>query len=123
MQKLMILFAGFLLAGNLAAQSANDQLIGLWTNEDQTHTIEFVQNGDTYEALIRKADEANLVGKKQITGLEKVGKDAFDKGTLYIIRKGRTAKCSVKMPDRDRLKLTASVGLFSKSQTFFRVEQ
>ncbi|MCB0631662.1 MAG: DUF2147 domain-containing protein [Saprospiraceae bacterium] len=122
MHRLIILLTGLLLAGTLSGQTATKEISGQWVNEDQTRVIEFVRNGDAYDAIIRKADAPQLVDKKQISGLEETKDAVFSNGTLYIIQKGRTAKCSARLINDNKLKLTASIGLLSRSQTWTRLE-
>lgn len=122
MFSLIILLSGLLLSGNLTDLSTDSGLIGQWTNGDHTRVIEFVENASTYDGIIRKADDPALLGKKQITGLKQKHEKLFDKGTLHIFRKNKTAKCSARLIDENSLQLTVSIGLFSKSDVWTRVE-
>lgn len=107
---------GLLFSLNIFAQTTHDKILGKWTNEENTRVIEFVKNGDTYDAIIRKAEDNSMVGKKQITDLKATGTTSFSDGTLHIIKKGKTAKCTASLSGDTRLELKASYGLLSKSQ-------
>lgn len=121
MQTISSILAGFLLILHLLTQSGSDPLTGKWTSDDKSRVIEFVKNGNAYDALIREADDKTLVGKKQIAGLITKDGKSFKNGTLFLIKKGKTAKCSARMLDGHTLELTGSVGLLSKSETWIKL--
>ena len=121
MQKLIILFVGLLLCAGINAQENNDKILGTWINEDRTRIIEFVKNGSRYDAIIRKAEDPKLHGKKQISGLQKSGSDTFKNGTIHLIKQGKTAKCSARLIGEDRIQLNASYGMMSRTQIWTRL--
>lgn len=121
MQFILILFSTILLTVQSPSQPSHDKILGTWGSEEQSRTIEFIRNGDTYDAIIRSAGDAGLVGQKQITGLKAGGENAFKNGTLHIIKKQRTAGCSARLVDDQTLELKASLGFLSKSQTWTRL--
>lgn len=98
-----------------------DVIKGKWTNEDKSRVIEFVQNGNTYEAIIRYDEDKSLVGQKQISGLQISGENTFKNGTVHIIKKGKSAKCTAKILSNNKLELRASNGLISKSQIWTKL--
>ena len=69
-----------------------------------------------YEAVIIKAEDSDLVGKKQITELQIKEDNFYDNGVLHIIQKNRTASCSVKILGSEVIELKASIGMFSRKQ-------
>lgn len=118
MQKLILFTIGFLMHFSVHTYAqTNDKILGKWTNEERTRVIEFVKNGNTYEALIRSAEDPSLIGKKQITGLKNKGNEYYG-GTLHIFQKDKKLKCSASISSDNHLKLTASYGLISKTQTW-----
>lgn len=118
MEKVVLIICSLLVSLNIFAQTHHDQILGKWTNEDQTRIIEFVKNGETYDAIIRKATDNSLVGKKQITGLKPSSKQAFINGTVHLIKRGKTAKCSAELSGNNKLYLKANLGITSKTQTW-----
>ena len=122
MQKLFLFTIGILL--NFYSYSyaqTNEKILGKWTNADQSRIIEFVKNGNTYDAIIRKTDEASLIGKKQITGLKASGKNAFNKGTLHIFKKNKEADVSAGLLSDKKLELKASIGFMSKKEIWTKL--
>lgn len=122
MQRVVSILTVVLLGLHVFAQAVNDKILGRWINEDQTRVIEFVRNGNNYDAIIRKADDKSLIGKKQITGLQSSGVTSFINGTIHIIKKGKTAKCTATLSADGKLYIEASYGMMSRSQTWTRVE-
>lgn len=116
---LLLLFAGF--TQEVKAQTASaDTLLGKWTNEDRTRIIEFVKNGNTYEAIIRQAPDQDLVGKKQITKL--VFNNGIYKGELYLPKRGKNLSCTLRITQTGNLELAAKAGFVSRSQVWSRVK-
>lgn len=112
----------FILLGmNMKAQTSEDKLLGKWTNEEKTRVVEFVKNGNYYDAIIRKSEDASLIGKKQIGGLKPSGKSNYTNGTVYIIKKGKTASCSAQILKDGLLSIKASYGMISKTQVWTRL--
>ncbi|MEO7979116.1 DUF2147 domain-containing protein [Flavobacterium sp.] len=121
MQKIILITAGLLFSLNIFAQTTNDKILGKWTNEDKTRIIEFVKSGDAYDAIIRKAEDNGLVGKKQITDLKASGTASFVDGKLHIIKKGKTAECTASLSGDAKLIIKASYGMMSKSLTWTKL--
>lgn len=105
---------------SMKAQTSEDKILGKWTNEDKTRVIEFVKNGTSYDAIIRKAENGGVIGKKQISGLKPSGENNYENGTVYII-KSRTASCSAQITKDDLLNIKASYGMMSKTQVWTRL--
>ncbi|MEP2276351.1 MAG: DUF2147 domain-containing protein [Reichenbachiella sp.] len=122
MQRLILLVAGVLLGINAYAQTTEDKILGKWTNPDKSRVIEFVKNGDNYEAIIRESDEASFVGKKQITNLSFEKDGAYEDGTVHILQRNKTADCTTHLLSIDELELKVSFGLMSKSVIWTRVD-
>lgn len=114
---LLFMFLGM----NVKAQVSQDKIIGKWTNEEKTRVIEFVKNGNYYDAIIRKAEDDSVIGKKQISGLKPAGNGSYTNGTVYIIKKGKTASCSAQITKDDLLNIKASYGMMSKTQVWTRL--
>ncbi|MDF2551059.1 MAG: hypothetical protein K0R77_334 [Chryseobacterium sp.] len=121
MQKIILMVTGLLFSLNIFAQTTHDKILGKWTNEDKTRIIEFVKSGDAYDAIIRKAEDNSIVGKKQITALKATGTTSFADGTLHIIKKGKTAKCTASLSGDTMLYIKASHGMMSKTLTWTKL--
>lgn len=121
MQRIILIITCLTLNLSLFAQSDNNPILGKWTNEDKTRVIEFVENGTTYDAIIREAEDKSLLGKKQISGLKSTDGVNFLNGTLYIIKRGKSSKCSAKLLGSDQLQLKASYAGISKTQTWTKL--
>ncbi|AWH86361.1 hypothetical protein HYN59_15140 [Flavobacterium album] len=99
----------------------DNDLSGKWINEDKTRVLEFTQNSGIYEAIILKAEDNSLIGKKQITGLKKVGTSY--KGTLHVIKKNKEMDCTVTIKNTNTIEIKGSYGPVSKSQKWHRQKQ
>lgn len=112
-----------LLTGAAYAQTATtaDGIVGKWTNEDKTRILEFVKNGTTYEAVIVQAPDQQMVGKKQITGLQYA--NGSYTGSVYLPKKNKTLPCTIKLKNATTLELSAKAGFMSKTQTWTRIAQ
>lgn len=104
------------------SQDVKDPIIGKWTDDVHDRTIEFVQQGDHFNAVIRSAKDESLIGKTQISGLQKNGSNTYKNGTIYIIKQGKTASCTTKLKNSNQLEITGKMGFFSKSQIWTRAQ-
>lgn len=120
MKRLVFALATLLISVGAFSQSVADEILGKWTNQDQTRIIEFVKNGSTYDAVVRKAENTEVVDKKQITGLTANGKKNYKNGVIHILQKGKTVNCKAELIDEDKLEIKASKGMISKSQVWTR---
>lgn len=123
MKKILFILGLLIIGMNAFAQSSPDKILGKWMSKDKTRVIEFVINGTTYDAIIRKAEDSKLIGKKQITGLIPSGEKSFKNGELHIIQKDATASCKVQLLSDDKLEIKASMGFISKSQVWTRYKE
>ncbi|MBK8493212.1 MAG: DUF2147 domain-containing protein [Saprospirales bacterium] len=121
MQQFIFLSLCMLFCMSTFAQNTNDRILGQWTDEDHTRVLEFVRNGSFYDAIIREAEPSSLIGKKQITSLKYDTGNAYKDGLLHAFQKGKTANCSAKLLEDNKLQLKASKGLTSKSSVWTRV--
>ncbi len=97
-----------------------ETILGKWTNDDKTRTIEFVKKNNTYEAIVREADKAELVGKTLITSL--VAENGKYNGKIYMPRQGKSFSCTIVLKDEDTMMLTGKAGLMSRTKTWTRVK-
>ncbi|MEM6395834.1 MAG: DUF2147 domain-containing protein [Bacteroidota bacterium] len=104
------------------AQSGSDGILGYWTNPDQSQILEFVQNGDTYEAIIRQSEKPEAIGKTPITGLEYRGNSRYRDGQIYVPQRDMKADCSIKLFSKDEFRLTVKVGMMSRKVDWTRVD-
>lgn len=121
-QKIKIVLGLLLLSINLMAQNPENNLLGQWTNENHDRVLEFIKQENGYNAIIREAKDHRMIGKEQINGLKRIDENTFNDGTLYLINKGKTAKCSVKMLNKNLMELKVFSGFFSKSQKWQSVQ-
>ncbi|MEO0789437.1 MAG: DUF2147 domain-containing protein [Bacteroidota bacterium] len=105
-----------------SAQNSGDEILGFWTTPDRNQVLEFVQNGDTYEAVIRQADQEEAIGKTPISGLAYSGNNRYKDGQIYVPQRDMTANCSVKVLSDDELRITVRVGVMSRKIEWTRVE-
>lgn len=118
-----VLFSFLLLLTSIAgfSQNSKDPIIGKWTDESNERVIEFVQQGDHFNAVIRSAKDKSLIGKTQISGLLKNGSNAYKNGTIYVIKQGKTGSCTAKLKG-NQLEISGKMGFFSRSQKWTRVQ-
>lgn len=119
--KTLFALAFIILGISMKAQTSGDGILGKWTNEDKTRVIEFVKNGTSYDAIIRKAENGSAIGKKQISGLKPNGENNYVNGTVYLIKKSKTASCSAQITKDNLLNIKASYGMMSKTQVWTRL--
>ena len=119
-----VIFSFLLMLASFAAFSQNtkDPIVGKWVDDANDRTIEFVSQGDHFNAIILKAKDGSLVGKTQISGLQKNGANTYKNGTVYVIKQDKTAGCTAKMNGNNQLVITGKMGFFSKSQTWTRTK-
>ncbi|MAN27568.1 MULTISPECIES: DUF2147 domain-containing protein [Mesonia] len=118
MMKLKNLLMTMLFAIGLSAsaQEVQDPMIGLWKDGSSDRTFEVVQNSaGSYDAIIHKAENKDVIGKKQITNLKAVGNKKYDGGTIHLFSRNKTGKCSAELKDLKTLEIVGKVGFFSKS--------
>lgn len=115
---MIIIFIGGLLTV-AKAQTNVDAILGQWTNEDKSRVIEFIKNGSSYNAVIKKAPDNSIVGKDQLTGL--VYKNGSYSGKVNVLKKGKSYPCTVSVKNDGTLQITARAGFISKSQTWIKV--
>lgn len=120
---LIVLFTCLFVSKPVLAQTHidADAIIGLWTNEDAAREIEFVKTGTTYEAIIKKAPDKNLVGKKQITGLE-YHDGIYEKGRLFLPKRGKSFSCTARLINNTSIELSVDAGIMSKTQVWIRIK-
>lgn len=115
---MLVFIAGLFTAAD--AQTNADAVLGKWTNEDKSRVIEFIKNGDNYNAVIKEAPDNSMVGKNQLTDL--VYKNGSYSGKVYLPKKGKSYPCTVSLKSNGSLELTAKAGFMSKSQIWTRVQ-
>ena len=133
---LYLCIAGFVTTG--FAQTASDQILGRWQNEQKTMVIEFFPNGEKFDARIvsinpekqdakTMTDKNNpdpakrnqpLVGTVIISGLE-FSSDNWRNGTLYAPKRGIYLGCEISVKN-DKLYITAKKGMFSETKIWTR---
>lgn len=124
MYKIILTIVIFSLSLIAKAQTNNDPILGKWTNEDKSRVLEFIKSGSGYEAVIIKAEDQSLIGKKQITSLRLSNEKGFyEDGVLHIFQKNKTAFCSVKILDSESIELKATIGMFSKKQKWSKYNE
>lgn len=137
-----ILIGGLLLVSRLSfAQSAANDIVGKWAGEDNKVRFEIMKTGETYSAKIIGLDEPNdgagtpktdknnsnkslqgrpVMGLAFLTGLTFSGKK-WENGKVYSLERGETLPCSIELADKNTLKMKASKGMISRTQTWKRL--
>ena len=137
---LMMLAAMFFTAANVSAQEyQQDDLLGIWLNEDEDAHIEIYKEGNTYagkiiwleEPVYPADDDGGMAGKEKvdrenpdeglrdrpIQGLELMsgfvssGGGKWKKGTIYAPDEGKTYKCKLSLNDDGTLKVRGYIGI------------
>jgi uncharacterized protein (DUF2147 family) len=120
-KKRIITLLIFFIAGfTVYAQTMPDKILGKWMNEDKSRVLEFLKNGSVYNAIVRKAEDENFIGRQQIRGLKPDG-DAYEGGTINLFKRKKTAKCTIRFINNDLFEIQGSYGVISKSQRWSRV--
>lgn len=114
--------ASMLLTIGVMAQTSQEGILGVWTNEDKNRTIEFIEDNGRYSAVVLSADKPEAVGQQPIKNLKPIGNNRYEGGTVYIHEKDRTAACTAKVIGEDKLKLTVDLGMIKRSKTWTRVD-
>ncbi|MEM1358129.1 MAG: DUF2147 domain-containing protein, partial [Bacteroidota bacterium] len=118
MKNMLLIFGCLLFTAQISAQTGGEKILGTWTTPDQNQVLEFIQDGDTYTAVIRQADQVEAIGKTPISGLEYKGNGSYKNGQIYIPKRDMMANCSTKILNERELKLTIKVGMMSKKVTW-----
>jgi len=116
-----------------------DRVLGLWKTPDDDCKIEIFQCGDKYCGRIAELQEPNypaddkegmagrpkvdrenpdptlrsrpLIGLVLMEGFTYVGKDVWEKGTIYNPDDGRSYKCKLTLSTPDRLQVRGYIGI------------
>lgn len=133
----MLLMLGFITA--MQAQTAGDQILGKWKNDQKNSQIEFQNEGTTYSAKLvwlaepndangnPKLDKSNpdpkmrhqpVIGITMISGLRFDGKNWID-GIIYAPKRGMHGRCSLKIVN-NQLHISVTKGLFSDTKIWSR---
>ena len=121
MQKLIFIVLSVFIGMSTYAQENSEKILGKWTNEDQTRVIEFVKNGDEFEAIVRQAENPEGIGRKPITSLKYHKENTYKGGTVHIFARNTTAKCSAKIINKNELEIKAEFGIISRTNTWRRI--
>ncbi|TWI20367.1 DUF2147 domain-containing protein [Sphingobacterium siyangense] len=100
----------------------DDRLLGTWQSEEKDRVIEFVKNGDHYDAIIRDAQDKSLIGKKQITGITQKSEGNFT-GQLYVFQKNKEFPCKIQVKSDNKLVVTVKVAFVSKSMDWTKIKK
>ncbi|WP_084761876.1 DUF2147 domain-containing protein [Spirosoma spitsbergense] len=108
-----------------------------WSGEDNKARFETIKTGDTYSAkiifLVEPNDDTDnsktdknkpdkslrnrpALGFMLLSGLAYAGK-MWENGKIYSSERGETLPCSIELADKNTLKLKASKGIISPTQT------
>ncbi|WP_191967908.1 DUF2147 domain-containing protein [Rhizosphaericola mali] len=99
-----------------------DLIIGKWKSEHGDRTIEFVQKGDHFDAIIKEANDQTLIGKTQISELKKSSNNNYSEGTIFIIKNGKKGICSAILKDGNELEITGKMGFLSRTTKWYRTK-
>ena len=127
-----------------ACWAGDADILGLWLSGDGDGWIEIRQQGEEFIGVIKgspnnkpgdppRLDDKNpdptlrhreLDGLTFMTGFKYVGDGRWTGGTIYDPNSGKTYKGTMRLVDRNTLKLRGYIGisLFGRSDTWSRVE-
>lgn len=130
-----------LAANTMHAQNAADRITGIWYSKEKNSKVEIFKNTDnTYSGKIVWLGKSNgpdgkpltdrknpdpakrtqkILGMTIISGLVFKNNEWKD-GTIYAPGQGKYADCKAKIDRPDELTITASLGWFSKTNTWTR---
>jgi len=131
---LMILTVMLFAAANAQAQEfQQDDILGVWLNEDEDAHIEIYKEGELYFGKIiwlkfpideetgkPKLDKHNpdpelqkrpSLGIKLLTDFEWDGDNEWDEGDIYDPKSGKTYSCYIVMKEYDLLKIRGYIGI------------
>ena len=97
-----------------------DAILGRWTNEEKTRTIEFIKKDGRYEAFPIIDNQPNTKGRAVITGLRFDGKKYT--GQVYAPKQNKQFPCSIVLQGPDKMLLTGKAGFMSQTKTWTRVK-
>jgi len=144
----LMMFAAMLFtAANVNAQDyQQEDLLGIWLNEDEDAHIEIYKENDLYNGKIiwlkfpiddetgkPKLDKHNpnpelqkrpSLGIKLLTDFEWDGDNEWDEGDIYDPKSGKTYSCYIVMKEYDLLKIRGYIGisLIGKTTYWTRVK-
>lgn len=111
---------GTMKAAAQADSTQGDAILGRWTNEERTRTIEFVKKDGRYEAIAIAGSQPDNRGRAVITGLRFDGKKYT--GQVYAPKQNRQFPCSIVLQGQDKMLLTGKAGFMSQTKTWTRVK-
>lgn len=106
------------------AQTQADDIVGKWLIGSGEAQVEIYKNNNKYFGKIIKVNSTEknaqkALGKEIIKDLEFQDGQWVD-GTIFIIKRGKTADCEVELSG-NTLTINVSVGMASRSQTWTRL--
>lgn len=104
----------------LTVKTGGDAILGKWTNEDKTRTIEFVKKGTGYDGIVRDADKKEFIGKAILTNFQFNG--THYTGQVYLPKREKSYPCTVTLLGTDKMTLTAKIGFISQTKTWLRLK-
>jgi len=145
---LMLIAAGIFTSNSVVAQDyQQDDLLGIWLNEDEDAHIEIYKEGDLYfgktiwykfpiddETGKPKLDKHNpdpelqtrpSLGIMLLTDFEWDEDNEWDEGEIYDPKTGKTYSCYIVMKEYDLLKIRGYIGisLIGKTTYWTRVNE
>ena len=145
---LMLIAAGIFTSNSVVAQDyQQDDLLGIWLNEDEDAHIEIYKEGDLYfgktiwykfpiddETGKPKLDKHNpdpelqtrpSLGIMLLTDFEWDEDNEWDEGEIYDPKTGKTYSCYIVMKEYDLLKIRGYIGisLIGKTTYWTRVKE
>jgi uncharacterized protein (DUF2147 family) len=124
---------------NLSAQKVNkDAIVGEWLSEAKDGRVQIYKVGEKFFGKViwgkdgsrkdvnnpdPKLKEQNIIGSVILKDFGFTGK-AWEDGTVYDPKNGKTYSCAMKMPDANTLSIRGFIGfsLLGRSTTWTRVK-
>jgi uncharacterized protein (DUF2147 family) len=135
----LVLWLTFLLLVSFAFAADEDKILGLWNTQEKDCTIEIFKSGGKYcgriawlkEPLYPADDDGGmagrpvvdrenpnpnlrsrtLIGLQLMEGFTYIGKNVWEKGTIYNPDNGKTYKCKMILPALNRLEVRGFIGI------------
>jgi uncharacterized protein (DUF2147 family) len=116
---MFMIFSTSFFCSDTYAQTDADNILGKWKNGENNRVLEFIKNGQAYDAVIREAADKTFVGKRQIAGLKY--ENGIYRGNVYLLKRARVLPCEIIVTSNGNIQLFVKQGSVHRSQTLIRV--
>ena len=110
--------------GSTAKGVGINSVMGKWTRElGSNRELTITKSGGIFEGKISKSNKSERIGKKVLTDVNYNSIDKKWQGEMYIIDVDMSFDCIMVMTETDKMVMTISSGILSKTDNFYRVKE